>query len=608
MSLDDRLRTELRSVAPASLDEDDALRRVRSTHRSRRRRVNTLRVSTVLAIVIAVVAAATLPRGGSPAKQSAASVPSDRLVKLPRDATLARADVPRASATGVDAASAVAGDNAFGFDLYRQISSGTGNIVFSPQSLATALAMTVLGAHGRTQSQMLQMLHATDATQLSQQLNALDQRLLAPRHAAAGNSRDVFGGKPGSPAQLTIDDSMWAQKGFPLYKTFLDAIAQYFGAGVNLVDFRANPDAARLAINRYVNIKTQGLILNLLPPGIVDKYTVFALINTLTFNGAWQFPFDKVPGTAPFHLLDGTTVQVPTMRAETGDVRGDGYQAVRLPYVGGATMNVIVPDAGNFGSVERNFGPTLAHVRAAKRPGTTILVLPKFSFASALDLNDPLKALGMRDAFVDMGADLSNMTPRQNVYISHVVQNARIEVDEHGTRAAAASAVLGEADSLPPTLQVDRPFLFAITDDATGAVLFTRARHRPERALSPTRRLPDARQPAVDREQLAGHVARVVAQQEHDRRRDLPRRALTPERHWRTAPARPTRGGATPERRVDQPGRDHVRRERLGARPRTRRGGTDPRARPWSCRRPGCAFPGVVPRSTRSARSIRLRS
>ena len=95
----------------------------------------------------------------------------------------------------------------------------------------------------------------------------------------------MFGGKPGSPAELTIDDSMWAQKGFPLYKTFLDAIAQYFGAGVNLVDFRANPDAARLAINRYVNIKTQGLILNLLPPGIVDKYTVFTLMNTLTFKG-----------------------------------------------------------------------------------------------------------------------------------------------------------------------------------------------------------------------------------------------------------------------------------------------------------------------------------
>ena len=195
-----------------------------------------------------------------------------------------------------------------------------------------------------------------------------------------------------------------------------------------------------------------------------------------------------MPGTAPFHLLDGTTVQVPMMRAETGDVRGDGYQAVRLPYVGGATMNVIVPDGGNFGSVERNFGPTLAQVRVAKRPGTTILVMPKFSFASALDLNDPLKALGMRDAFVDMGADLSNMTPRQNVYISHVIQNTRVS---RSTSTAPGpprhrQCWAKPTHSRPPFRSTGRSSSPSPT--TPPARCCSRTRHQPQRELSSARR------------------------------------------------------------------------------------------------------------------------
>ncbi len=476
--LPDRLATIAEHGSPrgADLVWREARRRLR-----RRTRTRALGAGIAIAAAIAVVLAVVLPRGSTPPHRP--PVVSSRVLALPRTATLARADVARSSGKGVSTSAVVAADAAFGFDLYEKLRTSAGNLIFSPQSLAAALAMTVVGAHGPTESEMLHVLHASDTTQLSLQLNALDQRLVVPRNGStpdtSPNEITIPGiGVPhdGSPARITIDNSMWAQAGYPFYKTFLNTIARYYGSGIHLVDYENDPEAARIAINRYVSTNTGGRIPNLLRAGVVNQLTRFALVNTLTFKGAWKTPFSSA-GTQNFHLLDGETANVPAMRVKANATRGTGYQAVQLPYVGGASMTIVVPDLGHFDDVEQHLRQTLTAVRATFRDTPiaqreeVVLFMPKFDFSSSSKLNKPLEALGMRTAFSD-GADFSNMTPTGGLTISHVIQDAHIAVDEKGTQAEAATAVLGEFKSLPPTLNVDRPFLFTITDDATGAVLY----------------------------------------------------------------------------------------------------------------------------------------
>jgi serpin B len=267
--------------------------------------------------------------------------------------------------------------------------------------------MTVVGAHGPTTSETLHVLHAPDTTQLSQQMNALDQRLLAPRTGTptdtSPNGVTIPGiGAPhdGSPARITIDDSMWAQAGYPFYKTFLDTIARYYGTGVHLVDYEKDPEAARVAINHYVNIRTAGQIPDLLPVGVVNPLTRFALVNTLTFKGAWKTPF-RSAGTQNFQLLDGGTANVAMMRVEADATSGADYQAVQLPYVGGASMTIVIPDSGHFDDIEHRVGATLGAVRAAPaaQRHEVVLFMPKFDFSSSAELKNPLEALGMRTAF-----------------------------------------------------------------------------------------------------------------------------------------------------------------------------------------------------------------
>ena len=251
MSLDDRLRNELRSVAPRPLDEDDARgasgrpiaggRCAPTAAGLDRARGRDCRGRGV-----------TLPRNGS--TKPSATAPSSAL-RLAARRDIGSPPMYR-ERDRRERRSAAAGDNAFGFDLYNQISSGTGNIVFSPQSLATRLAMTVLGAHGATQAQMLRVLHATDATQLSQEINALDQQLLAPRHAST-RCRATTWVHPRADHHRRLDvgaDRLLALQDVPRRDR-----SEYYGAGVNLVNFATNPDAARLAINRYVSAKTHGM-------------------------------------------------------------------------------------------------------------------------------------------------------------------------------------------------------------------------------------------------------------------------------------------------------------------------------------------------------------
>ncbi len=265
-------------------------------------------------------------------------------------------------------------------------------------------------------------------------------------------------------------------------KSFLDTLATDYGAPVHMVDYAASPQEAADAINAYVAAHTKGRIPHLLSPNDVDDLTRLFVINTVYFKASWATPFQPATPT-PFHLLDGTTIRPATMTADDTPislVQTDTYDAVRIPYLGGASMRLIIPTAGHFNQVESQLGvDLLEQIRGGETPQALRLTIPKFAFSTRARLNDDLKALGMRNAFIPPtqsgGADFTGLSPSRDLYIGSVVHQATVAVDEAGTEATAATAVGAEATSAHVALRaftVDRPFLVVIEDDATHAILF----------------------------------------------------------------------------------------------------------------------------------------
>lgn len=387
------------------------------------------------------------------------------------DAALARADVPRASAAPADAASAGAAINAFGLDLYREIAAGTTNAVFSPASIALALGMARAGARGETAAEMDAVLRALASDEHAGWLNALDQALAS----RSGTFEDLGGNA--LPVALRIANAPFAQRGMPLEPAYLEALAARYGAGLRLVDYVADTEGARKLINGWVADQTERRIPELLVPGVLTPDSRLTLVNAIYLKAPWLEPF-AVEATEPgtFTRADGSTVQVPLMAASAvmRHARGTGWQAVEIPYIGGSlAMTVIVPD--DLAAFEGSFTTDqLASITGGLAETQVTLTFPRFSIETKAQLADVLAALGMPSAFAD-GADFSGITTAEQLVISDVIHQANIDVDEKGTEAAAATAVVMRATGMPVepvTVRVDRPFLFALRDVPTGAVLF----------------------------------------------------------------------------------------------------------------------------------------
>jgi serpin B len=386
---------------------------------------------------------------------------------------LARSDVPRASAdpaAAIDAASSV---NAFGFDLYRAVEAGQGvDVVISPASVAIALAMARAGARGETATQMDTVLRSLGADQGAAAINALDQALSSRSgtyRANDGHNYDLT---------LTVANAPYAQRDEAWQQPFLDALAQRFGAGVRLVDYRTDAEGARQQINSWVDDQTHQRIPELIGPGVLDALTRLVLVNAIYLKAPWATPFDPQitkPGT--FTHLDGSTVEVPMMAMSDkfSYAEGAGWRAVELPYVGDSlAMTIVVPD--NLADFVRGLdADSFAQVTSALSTHEVVLTMPRFNAETKANLADLLAQLGMPLAFDPDQADFSGMTTQDQLYISDVIHQANISVDEKGTEAAAATAVVMEASAAPGdlvTLNVDRPFVFALRDLSTGAILF----------------------------------------------------------------------------------------------------------------------------------------
>jgi serpin B len=384
---------------------------------------------------------------------------------------LAKADVARAGTSPDDAVAAAAAVNAFGLGLYRRVAADGENVVISPASIALALAMARAGARGATAAEMDAVLHEAASDANAAWLNALDLALAG----RSGTFKDDTGKE--HDVTLRIANATFGQRDMRLLPAYLDALASRFGAGVRLVDYVTQTEAARKLINGWVDDQTEHRIPELLVPGIITTDTRLTLVNAIYLKAAWQTPFAEGETKAGiFNLADGTTVEVPMMATTTElpYAAGDGWRAVELPYIGGSlAMTVILPD--DLAAFEAALTPDqLATIVGDLHDFDVTLSFPKFGIETKAMLADVLGALGMPSAFDPGRADFSGITTDVALFISDVVHQANIDVDEKGTTAAAATAVVlrGTAIAEHVTLRVDRPFLFLLHDRPTGTILF----------------------------------------------------------------------------------------------------------------------------------------
>lgn len=365
------------------------------------------------------------------------------------------------------------GINEFACDLYREVAQGSdGNLVFSPFSVHMALAMVHAGARGATREAMTSTLCVAPDFDLAAAYGSLTRAL--PLREVGYQPDDRRAGEP----ELLVANGIWSQDGFRYRPEYLEAVGPAYDPELRTADFWGAPEAAAADINAWVSEKTRAKIRHIADPRAIQDM-VMVLVNAIYFKGAWSDPFHEgSTAPAPFRLAGGASVDVPTMHGgmEGGYARGDGWTSFSMPYEGGnLEMVVILPD-GDLAKAESDLtAAQLGEVLGALEARDLLLWLPKFRFEVTLPLTEVLKALGLGIAFDPGAADLSGIAEGAGLFISDVLHKAMIDVNEHGTEAAAATlvAIAAAAKPEPPVeIRVDRPFLFLIHDRATESILF----------------------------------------------------------------------------------------------------------------------------------------
>jgi serine protease inhibitor len=382
---------------------------------------------------------------------------------------LSRDTKPQANAG--ERSALVAGSTAFAVDALKRLgrTDAQANVLFSPYSISVALSMAYAGAGGQTASGMAAAMHyPLPPDQLHRAFGALDLEI------ASGRSDGTV---------LKTANSLWAREKMPFEKPFLDRLAQGYGAGVRLADFEGDPEGSRKRINGWVASETGQKIRGLLGPRTVDSLTRLVLVNAAYFCGRWADPFDpKSTQPGAFSRLDGSTVQVPMMYSRPGTAfsQGAAYDAVELRYVGRRmAMDIVMPKAESFAAFESGLtGASFESIVHGMQSDVIDLAMPRFSLAGvSTSLKELLEALGMSLAFDPLQADFSAIAtpPDGRLYLSDVLHQASVTVNEQGTEAAAASAAVdGVFAARPPdiVITIDHPFFFVLRDVPTGVILF----------------------------------------------------------------------------------------------------------------------------------------
>lgn len=361
----------------------------------------------------------------------------------------------------------VAGNTAFACDLYRELAKTEGNVFVSPQSISAALAMTRRGATGETAAEMDKVLHLPPAGDAA--------------HYGFRSLHDALT-RPGPGREVRQANALFGQEGYPWKPDFLGDLGKHYGAGLRQVDFARDPEAARRAINGWVEDQTAKKIRELFPPGVLTTDTRLVLANAIDFRGEWKERFDPKSTRDGGFRTGGKTVTAPFMSNSLAVpfYRDNGASVVALPYVGGEfEMVIILPNrddglpALEAGLTADKLGGWFGKLKPPEKDDPKTLVsIPKFKTTCEYALPDALRKLGMVRAFQKGAAEFGGMTDGESLFIGAVRHKAFVEVDERGTEAAAATGVAMQRASLPPAFRADHPFLFLIRHVPTGAVLF----------------------------------------------------------------------------------------------------------------------------------------
>lgn len=389
---------------------------------------------------------------------------------------VARSDIERTlspKVTEEELAQRVDGNNAFALDFYHVVRDAEGNLFYSPYSISSALAMPYAGADGETEEQMAETLrYDLPQERLHPAFNALSLALTTEEEEEQEEEGDPF--------ILDVANAVWGQEGYPFRQEYLDILARNYGAGIHILDFVQAPEQARQTINAWISEQTNGRIEDLIPQGVIDDLTRLILTNAIYFRASWEHPFDEEQTQdGPFRLPDGEEISVPMMQqtARFGYTEGKDYQAVELPYVGNrASMVIVAPEMGQFSDFEESLqAQDIEDIMANMENEDVILTMPKFSFDARFQMAQQLAEMGMPTAFSPEEADFSGIDGSRELYIHEVLHEAFVAVDEAGTEAAAATAVvvgITAAPAEPTEFTIDRPFIFLIRDMETNAILF----------------------------------------------------------------------------------------------------------------------------------------
>jgi serpin B len=369
-----------------------------------------------------------------------------------------------------DLGALVSGNTEFAANLYQQLRTEPGNFFYSPHSISSALGMTWAGAKGKTETDMATALAVTlPQSQFHPAMNMLDQELASRGQGAKGADGGGF--------RLNVANALWGQVGYPFEAAFLDMLGLNYGAGMHIVDFEGQPLQAVDLINGWVEKKTEDRIKDILSPDSVNSGTKLVLTNAVYFNAAWQVPFEPSntkPGT--FTTQAGASVMVPMMHGsfEVPYVAGADYAAVELPY-DGQELSMVLVLPNDLATFEAGLTGAKLDQIAGSLSSTYMVdtAMPTFEFDSKFGLVEPLKALGMGIAFSD-AADFSGINGTGGLVITDVIHQSFVKVNEAGTEAAAATAVIIGETSVPQpaSISLDKPFVFFIRDIQTKAVLF----------------------------------------------------------------------------------------------------------------------------------------
>ncbi|WP_437497532.1 serpin family protein [Sorangium sp. So ce1099] len=371
-----------------------------------------------------------------------------------------------------DLASLSRNNASFALDLGRALHNATENVLYSPFSISTALAMSYAGARTTTEQAMAAaMRFELPQERLHPAFNHVDLEL---KKRSKGASNTTGGG-----FRLHTANAIWSHIDLPIEAPFLKVLGESYGAPVRLADFN-DPAGTEDLINAWVNRETDGKIPELLD-GDLSRDTQLVLVNAISFDAAWREPFEEEatkPG--PFRRGDNTSVTAEMMHGNQDTLYGasDGWEAVELPYAGTpVSMLIVMPAEGTADAFQESLdGAGLEAIVASMENRFVDITMPKFSFRSSAPLRQALEGLGMEVAF-QPGADFSGILSGEDLQIEDVVHQAFIDVDEAGTEAAAATAVVmstgsGGGEPAEAPLVLDHPFFFFIRDVPTGALLF----------------------------------------------------------------------------------------------------------------------------------------